>query len=149
MKEQLCNMQPTIACADVNAHVPSAASVIICSATKYEVVMSSMQSLCSGWIPVADKIVAMLLNIYTFSEFTSVQHCSVSWFCFNCLCMCTLFDFVCRKTLRTVQLSGPTFLAHVIAAAARDAAGYVNQLNQHYTVLLIITDGIITDMVGG
>lgn len=38
-------------------------------------------------------------------------------------------------------------MAHVVAAASREAGKYVNQDNQHYTVLLIITDGIITDMV--
>ena len=44
--------------------------------------------------------------------------------------------------LRTVTLSGPTLFAQVIGQASAIAASAgVNQMNQKYFVLLIITDG--------
>ncbi|XP_041417692.1 copine-9 [Xenopus laevis] len=49
------------------------------------------------------------------------------------------------KSLRTVQLYGPTNFASVINQVAR-AAGDVTDGSQYY-VLLIITDGVISDMV--
>ncbi|CAM9367387.1 unnamed protein product [Ascophyllum nodosum] len=55
---------------------------------------------------------------------------------------------VYRESLLRIQLSGPTLFAPVINQAAAMAASTMTQdpLNQQYTILMIITDGIITDM---
>ncbi|CAM6094097.1 unnamed protein product [Calypogeia fissa] len=50
------------------------------------------------------------------------------------------------QALRHVALAGPTLFAPVINMAASIASSYVNQENQKYFVLLIITDGVITDL---
>lgn len=49
-----------------------------------------------------------------------------------------------RKTLKTVELYGPTNFAPVINSTSAIAQNY--QDGKHYFVLLIITDGIISDM---
>lgn len=49
-----------------------------------------------------------------------------------------------QQTLRTVQLYGPTNFAPVINHVAKFASAY--QDGSHYFVLLILTDGVITDM---
>eukprot|EP00298_Acanthocystis_sp_HF-20_P014208 c20674_g2_i1.p1 GENE.c20674_g2_i1~~c20674_g2_i1.p1 ORF type:complete len:199 (-),score=101.06 c20674_g2_i1:80-676(-) len=51
-----------------------------------------------------------------------------------------------RACLQNVGLYGPTIFQKVIQAAAAEAAQSQTQQNQHYTILLIITDGIISDM---
>ena len=52
-----------------------------------------------------------------------------------------------RNALRVVELSGPTLFAQVISAAVTMAeAAQVNQFNQQYFILLILTDGEIHDM---
>lgn len=52
-----------------------------------------------------------------------------------------------RQALERVELSGPTLFAQVIQAAVTMAESeQVNQQNQKYYVLLIITDGAIHDM---
>jgi hypothetical protein len=48
--------------------------------------------------------------------------------------------------IQTVGLSGPTLFTEVIQAAARKASQHMSQATQHYTVLLILTDGVINDM---
>ena len=53
-----------------------------------------------------------------------------------------------RDALPQIQLHGPTNFADVIRRAAQDAQ-HCTQARQRYTVLLIITDGIISDMVCG
>ncbi|KAJ4458967.1 putative Nicotinic receptor-associated protein 1 [Paratrimastix pyriformis] len=49
------------------------------------------------------------------------------------------------QAIRTVQLYGPTNFAEVIRKASEYAAQYQTQQQQKYFVLLIITDGAITD----
>ncbi|BFI07955.1 hypothetical protein MPTK1_2g16960 [Marchantia polymorpha subsp. ruderalis] len=49
------------------------------------------------------------------------------------------------QALRHVALAGPTLFAPVINMAASIASQFVSQENQKYFVLLIITDGVITD----
>ena len=49
-----------------------------------------------------------------------------------------------RKCLPQVQLFGPTNFAPVIRHVTRFAAAYLN--GDHYFVLLILTDGAISDM---
>ena len=52
-----------------------------------------------------------------------------------------------RNALRVVELSGPTLFAQVISTAVTMAeAAQVNQFNQQYFILLILTDGEIHDM---
>ncbi|CAN0354343.1 unnamed protein product [Pylaiella littoralis] len=53
-----------------------------------------------------------------------------------------------RESLTRVRLSGPTFFAPVISQAASMAAATMNMDSsaQHYTILLLITDGVICDM---
>eukprot|EP00299_Pterocystis_sp_00344_P000181 c10054_g1_i1.p1 GENE.c10054_g1_i1~~c10054_g1_i1.p1 ORF type:complete len:573 (-),score=177.08 c10054_g1_i1:89-1663(-) len=51
-----------------------------------------------------------------------------------------------RSVLPNVQLWGPTVFAQVIRWAASKASEPVSQSQQHFTILLIITDGVITDL---
>lgn len=52
-----------------------------------------------------------------------------------------------RQALERVELSGPTLFAQVVQTAVMMAESEgVSQTNQHYYVLLIITDGAIHDM---
>ena len=52
-----------------------------------------------------------------------------------------------RYALSVVELSGPTLFAQVISTAVQMAVqAQVNQLNQQYFILLILTDGEIHDM---
>jgi len=52
-----------------------------------------------------------------------------------------------RQALERVELSGPTLFAQVIQSAVMMAESeQVSQQNQHYYVMLIITDGAIHDM---
>ena len=53
--------------------------------------------------------------------------------------------------LREVQLAGPTLFSEILQTAMARANRPVNQMDQKYDVLLILTDGIINDMreVGG
>lgn len=52
-----------------------------------------------------------------------------------------------KEALRCVELSGPTLFAQVISTAVMMAEGaQVNQYNQQYFILLILTDGEIHDM---
>ena len=52
-----------------------------------------------------------------------------------------------RTTLHSVRLSGPSHLSEIIRVAADDHAdSEVSQINQRYTILLILTDGIIEDI---
>ena len=50
-----------------------------------------------------------------------------------------------RNALTQVQLSGPTFFAHVIQSATQ-VARLAFQESRTYTILMILTDGIINDM---
>ena len=50
-----------------------------------------------------------------------------------------------KKTLSSVKLHGPTNFAPVIKHMARQAAKF-NSKPTNYSILLIITDGIVTDM---
>eukprot|EP01027_Heterolobosea_sp_BB2_P009704 GEZU01014294.1.p1 GENE.GEZU01014294.1~~GEZU01014294.1.p1 ORF type:complete len:479 (+),score=115.69 GEZU01014294.1:68-1438(+) len=51
-----------------------------------------------------------------------------------------------HQALRNVSLFGPTLFAPTIQMAAHFASQHVSQNSQRYFILLIITDGIITDM---
>ncbi|WOL12610.1 protein BONZAI 2-like isoform X1 [Canna indica] len=50
------------------------------------------------------------------------------------------------SALRNVSLAGPTLFGHVINAAALIAGQSLNNSRQKYFVLLIVTDGVITDL---
>ncbi|CAK9262098.1 unnamed protein product [Sphagnum jensenii] len=54
--------------------------------------------------------------------------------------------FAYSQALRNITLAGPTLFAPVINLAASIASQHVSQDNQKYFVLLIITDGVITDL---
>jgi hypothetical protein len=51
-----------------------------------------------------------------------------------------------QSALRNVSLHGPTLFSPVIATACHYAATENTQEHQHYEILLIVTDGIISDM---
>mmetsp|Transcript_31666 Transcript_31666/g.100958 ORF Transcript_31666/g.100958 Transcript_31666/m.100958 type:complete len:636 (-) Transcript_31666:63-1970(-) len=51
-----------------------------------------------------------------------------------------------RQALQHMSLAGPTLFAPIINAAAQVAAGTVGGSRQSYHVLVMLTDGIITDM---
>eukprot|EP00298_Acanthocystis_sp_HF-20_P011657 c19505_g1_i1.p1 GENE.c19505_g1_i1~~c19505_g1_i1.p1 ORF type:complete len:525 (+),score=213.29 c19505_g1_i1:125-1699(+) len=51
-----------------------------------------------------------------------------------------------RACISNVSLYGPTIFDKIIRTAAQEASQYQTQQNQHYTILLIITDGVISDM---
>lgn len=53
---------------------------------------------------------------------------------------------VYNEALRTTQLSGPTVFTPLIQTAAAFAAGSASGWENRYTVLLILTDGVINDM---
>lgn len=53
---------------------------------------------------------------------------------------------VYRKCFTRVDLSGPTMLHEVIQAASRVASLPFTQSTQHYSVLLVLTDGVVNDM---
>ncbi|CAH2038528.1 unnamed protein product [Thlaspi arvense] len=50
------------------------------------------------------------------------------------------------SALRNVALAGPTLFTHVVDKAAHIASQSLSQNNPKYFVLLIITDGVLTDM---
>jgi vacuolar-type H+-ATPase subunit F/Vma7 len=50
------------------------------------------------------------------------------------------------RSLQCVSLSGPTKFGQIIAQAASEASRPISQSSLHYTVLLIITDGVINDL---
>lgn len=50
------------------------------------------------------------------------------------------------KRLEDVKLGGPTYLAPVIQQIAAYAEREVSQCSQHYTIGLVIVDGIINDL---
>lgn len=51
-----------------------------------------------------------------------------------------------RETLYNVRLSGPTVFSEIVEAAAEHANREVTQNDQSYTILLIVTDGVISDV---
>jgi hypothetical protein len=51
-----------------------------------------------------------------------------------------------QECLRFAQLYGPTNFSPTIEAFARKAAQFPRNVGSHYQILLIITDGVITDM---
>eukprot|EP00298_Acanthocystis_sp_HF-20_P012828 c20075_g1_i1.p1 GENE.c20075_g1_i1~~c20075_g1_i1.p1 ORF type:complete len:537 (+),score=189.63 c20075_g1_i1:42-1613(+) len=51
-----------------------------------------------------------------------------------------------RSCLGNIGLYGPTIFERVIRTAAQEAQSGATQQSQHYTILLIITDGVISDM---
>lgn len=51
-----------------------------------------------------------------------------------------------RQTLYNIRLSGPTVFAEIIRAAAAHAQAELSRHDQSYTILLIVTDGIINDL---
>eukprot|EP00761_Pharyngomonas_kirbyi_P013694 gb/GECH01013723.1/.p1 GENE.gb/GECH01013723.1/~~gb/GECH01013723.1/.p1 ORF type:complete len:527 (+),score=120.13 gb/GECH01013723.1/:1-1581(+) len=51
-----------------------------------------------------------------------------------------------QQALGAVTLWGPTLFAPIIRTAAQYASAQLHQQNQAYTILLMITDGVITDM---
>jgi len=53
---------------------------------------------------------------------------------------------VYRKTLLNVRLHGPSVLSEVLKAVNEKANYNVTQHNQKYFILLLITDGVISDM---
>ena len=50
------------------------------------------------------------------------------------------------KCFSKIGLSGPTLLAEILAAADDVASLPFTQGTQHYSVLLILTDGVVNDM---
>ncbi|CAL9214222.1 unnamed protein product [Arabidopsis halleri] len=52
------------------------------------------------------------------------------------------------SALRNVALAGPTLFSHVVDKAAHTASESLSQNSPKYFVLLIITDGVLTDMAG-
>ncbi|EFJ08588.1 hypothetical protein SELMODRAFT_185243 [Selaginella moellendorffii] len=50
------------------------------------------------------------------------------------------------QALKSVALAGPTLFAPVVNMASSIASEYISQEKQKYFVLLIITDGVITDL---
>ncbi|XP_068667391.1 protein BONZAI 1-like [Aristolochia californica] len=50
------------------------------------------------------------------------------------------------SALQNVSLAGPTLFGHVINSASQMASDSVTQNRQKYFILLIITDGVITDL---
>ncbi|KAG7591165.1 C2 domain [Arabidopsis thaliana x Arabidopsis arenosa] len=52
------------------------------------------------------------------------------------------------SALRNVALAGPTLFSHVVDKAAHTASHSLSQNSPKYFVLLIITDGVLTDMAG-
>ncbi len=54
-----------------------------------------------------------------------------------------------KNALGKVKLYGPTHFSEILSMAVDQAAHHsVNQFNQHYYTLLILTDGIINDLDG-
>jgi len=51
-----------------------------------------------------------------------------------------------RQTLYNVRLSGPTVFAEIVRTAANYANTNVTQEDQKYTILLIVTDGVLNDL---
>ncbi|GAB0490069.1 hypothetical protein MMPV_001299 [Pyropia vietnamensis] len=51
-----------------------------------------------------------------------------------------------RRTLDEVQLYGPTVFADLVRHVATLASGRVTQTDQQYTILLVLTDGVVSDM---
>lgn len=51
-----------------------------------------------------------------------------------------------RQTLYNVRLSGPTVFSEIIRAAAEHATAELHTHEQSYTILLIVTDGVINDL---
>jgi hypothetical protein len=51
-----------------------------------------------------------------------------------------------QNALSQVELSGPTLFSPIISEVTRFAYGKCSQQSQAYTILLIITDGVINDM---
>jgi hypothetical protein len=51
-----------------------------------------------------------------------------------------------RGWLSSVELYGPTIFSQVLDMATQQASQAQTQQNQNYTILLILTDGVITDM---
>jgi len=51
-----------------------------------------------------------------------------------------------RNCLKQIRLSGPTYFSHIISGAHQMSSTPYTTSSQHYTILLIITDGIINDM---
>lgn len=50
------------------------------------------------------------------------------------------------SALHNVSLAGPTLFGHVISAAALIAGQSLSNSRQKYFILLIVTDGVITDL---
>lgn len=50
------------------------------------------------------------------------------------------------KAFDRIVLSGPTYMAEIIQAACHQAKTVFSQENQHYNVLLMLTDGEIVDV---
>lgn len=50
------------------------------------------------------------------------------------------------NAFKYVTLSGPTLFSQIINTATALSADHISQQNQHYSVLLILTDGVINDM---
>jgi hypothetical protein len=51
-----------------------------------------------------------------------------------------------RNTFPKILLSGPTYFSEVIQMAAMSASSHFTPDQQKYSVLLILTDGVINDM---
>jgi len=51
-----------------------------------------------------------------------------------------------KNAFNFVSLSGPTLFSQILAMANRYASQHPSQTSQNYTILLILTDGVINDM---
>ena len=63
----------------------------------------------------------------------------------NCIFRQTVVDAYWKR-LEDVKLGGPTYLAPVIQQIAAYAEKEVSQCFQHYTIGLVILDGIVNDL---
>eukprot|EP00494_Astrolonche_serrata_P031906 UN32175 len=51
-----------------------------------------------------------------------------------------------KSAIRNVTLSGPTLFGEIIETATTMSMGEQTSTHQHFTILLIITDGVINDV---
>jgi hypothetical protein len=87
------------------------------------------------------------LPISTAAKYTSVQHCFPIYGGTNQVAGVAGILQAYQDGLQNVLLSGPTLLAPIITATAQLAANDgCTQMRQRYSILLLITDGVVNDM---
>ena len=53
---------------------------------------------------------------------------------------------VYRNAMEHIEFSGPTLFDEVLQTATKGATAPFTQDTQHYSILMIITDGVVNDM---